>query len=375
MDVGSRERILGIWKNLPVNKLNGIILPPLINCHMHLELSHLRNIPRPLPSENMSDWIENLLRYREEETLSDTQLSDSMAAALEHQHTTGVVLIGDIANDIDKTLPKTSSQPEVYRILEVIAPTQSRTREVDTFLQSLPDDQPVSPHSPYSTTAELITTLKKRAGKKEHLFSIHLAESSGELELLKSSSGVFRDFLTRRKSWDGSLLNGGQFRGAVSYLDALGVLDEKTLCIHCVHLDDAEVALLAEKNGKVCLCPGSNSFLGVGRAPLEIMVKHGILPGIGTDSTASNESLSIWREMQILRREYPEIAAAKILAMATLGGAIALQREHDYGTIEQGKKPIFLEVFIDGVDNLSDTEIFDALTCSGMPTKINWIFS
>ena len=83
----------------------------------------------------------------------------------------------------------------------------------------------------------------------------------------------------------------------MEYLDSLGVLDSNTLCVHAVHVSKAEIVTLAEKKVRVCLCPGSNRFLGVGKAPVTEFLAHGILPALGTDSRASNTRLSMWREM------------------------------------------------------------------------------
>jgi cytosine/adenosine deaminase-related metal-dependent hydrolase len=240
------------------------------------------------------------------------------------------------------------------------------------MLSLLPAEQAVSPHAPYSTGADLIIALKKRARSNSHIFSIHLAESPDERAFLRSHSGPFRDFLEKRGSWDNSLLPEGDFSGSVDYLGKLGVLDENTLCVHCVHIDDDEIRMLAEHGVKVCLCPGSNRFLGVGIAPLEKLLAAKILPGIGTDSRASNEKPDMWREIRLLHRYHPDVAPATLLAMATLGGARALHREEDFGTLEKGKKAVFLEIAMDNLSALSEGEILDELV-RGQPRNINWI--
>ena len=85
--------------------------------------------------------------------------------------------------------------------------------------------------------------------------------------------------------------------------------------------------LLAETKSKVCLCPGSNRYLGAGTAPVENYLRRGILPALGTDSLTSNPVLSLWREMRLLAEEHPAVDPADILRMATLGGAEALGLE------------------------------------------------
>ena len=121
-------------------------------------------------------------------------------------------------------------------------------------------------------------------------------------------------------------------------------MDERTLCIHAVHVSEEEIDLLAAACAKVCLCPTSNRFLRVGRAPVRGYLERGILPALGTDSRASNPELSLWREMRVLAEENPELDPARIFAMATLGGAQALGLEADYGALAPGRKADILVV-------------------------------
>ena len=97
-------------------------------------------------------------------------------------------------------------------------------------------------------------------------------------------------------------LNPG-FPGTIEYFDHLGILDDKTLLVHCVHVSDNELQLIKKRGSRICLCPGSNEFLGVGLAPVEKMVDLGLLPALGTDSPASNMTIDMWREMQMLTEQ------------------------------------------------------------------------
>lgn len=373
--VGPRQKIIGSFKGSKVIALNGILIPPLVNCHIHLELSHIQNVVSPDVGSSMVQWIEDLLQKRMDD-YEDNRIDQAISNTLEQQFKSGVVLLADVGNTPP---PKsdTSSQdhPEIYSILEMLAPTQQRTLAALNSVSEKSDTLPISPHAPYSTSAQLIVALKKRAIRKDHIFSIHLAESIDEIELICKSRGVFKDFLKKKGSWEKTMLGNGEYSGAVDYLDSLGVLDKRTLCVHCIHVNKDEIVTIAEKGVRVCLCPGSNQFLKVGRAPLEEMLAHNILPAIGTDSTASNLSLDMWREMQILRHQYPTVEPHIILKMATLGGARALHKDNVYGTLEKGKKPLFLEIYLDDATHLTEPKIVDALTQGGRPSTINWVTS
>ena len=153
-----------------------------------------------------------------------------------------------------------------------------------------------------------------------------------------------RKFLEERGFWDGSLQAMGNAGGSVKYLHKLGLLDSKTVCVHCVHVSKEEIGLLAGTGAKVCLCPGSNRYLGVGKAPVTSFLEHGILPALGTDSLTSNPELSLWREMRLLAEDHPTLHPADILRMATLGGATALGLEKQFGSLEVGKKAAYSTV-------------------------------
>lgn len=371
--VGSQKEILDKWSEADVVQLTGIAVPPLTNCHIHLELSHLADVKSPGPGQNMINWIEQLLAKRSECLEDDRVILQAINDELKNQHQSGVFNLADIINVAEYIESIESIETRLFSIYEMLAPNKQRTAEALHILDQIPPSQAVSPHAIYSTSAQLITTLKKRSEENNHIFSIHLAESIEEVEFIRDKKGPFREFLEKRKSWDGTIFPEGPFSGPVEYLSKLRVLDENTLCVHCVHVSDEELAILAERRAKVCLCPGSNRFLGVGTAPLEKMLKHNILPGLGTDSAASNESLDLWNEMKILQQDHPSVKAEEIFKMATLGGAAALHREKECGTLKAGMLPVFLEIEIDHAGIANSEKLLSTIVSGGKPKSIRWV--
>jgi aminodeoxyfutalosine deaminase len=356
-------------------KCQGVLMPALVNAHIHLELSHLTAIRRPAAGQKMCDWIEDLIRARGNCKLTTEERERYRQQALQDQHRSGVILLADIGNEPYPSIPDLPDFPLVLHFREFLAPTILATEAAKTALEGLPDSVAATPHAPYSTSPELIRVLKKRARRLGQVISLHVAESASEIEFLRSTTGSFRDFLERRGAWDATFLPGGNdLDGTVMYLQQLGVLDSKTLCVHCVHITENEMYLLVEKDAHVCLCPGSNRFLRVGKAPVESMLRHGLLPGLGTDSIASNKTLDLWREMRIIREEYPEVDPGEILGMATLGGAAALQCEDDFGSLSPRRRAIFLELYSEEFDQIaSGKELLDILTRKGRPQSVSWI--
>ncbi|MEE4241510.1 MAG: amidohydrolase family protein [Desulfopila sp.] len=374
LDVGPRSDMVRAWQAAEIHELHGVIFPPLVNSHIHLELSHINDINPLPPGAGMVEWIEELLRRRMQSNDYPAEIHRASQAMIDKQKTSGVVLLADIRNTPSAPFRRPwEGPPEIYHILEVLAPNRKRAIGVERELSEISQYQAVSPHAPYSTSAELIKILKKRAEKNGALFSIHVAESIFEKEFVCSKSGPFRDLLEKRKSWDNTILGEGTFFGSIDYLDKLGVLDERTLCVHCVHIDEKEIEILGKRGAHVCLCPGSNRFLGVGLPPLEKMLAAGLLPCIGTDSSASNTDPDMWSEMRILQENHPSVSAATILQMATYGGAKALGRLDDYGSLERGKRAVFLEIDITGHTGSEESDIFEYLVGEAAPRKIQWI--
>jgi len=127
-------------------------------------------------------------------------------------------------------------------------------------------------------------------------------------------------------------------------MDVAGLLNDRLIVAHCVHLHDKDVALLAERRVNVVHCPKSNLKLGSGICPVTKLLAAGVNIALGTDSSGSNNSLNMFSEMQfasLLAKGTCLDAAAldcfAVVEMATINGAKALGVEDDLGSLEAGK--------------------------------------
>ena len=126
---------------------------------------------------------------------------------------------------------------------------------------------------------------------------------------------------------------------AVAYADSLGLLDGRTLAVHCVQAGPRDIEMLAASGASVCLCPRSNRWIGVGDAPAAALHAAGVPLCIGTDSLASNADLDLWEELRALRALLPVTTSLMdLLAMVTRNPAKVLGIDGEYGSLEAGRR-------------------------------------
>jgi cytosine/adenosine deaminase-related metal-dependent hydrolase len=370
IDVGLYSDIASRFQDIPVKNYAGVLLPALVNAHIHLELSVYGVVHPPSKSSTMCDWIRVLLKTREESQFSIAEVIDAAQKTAQEQYDSGVGLMLDIGNS---DLGKFNSCPvEILSLREMLGPSESATKAAIEAIEKIPSEQAITGHSPYSTSPKLLQYIKNRCRDHNQIFSLHLGENVDEALLLTKGEGCFSEFLQERGSTDSPFpIPGIDSSAVVGYLQQLGILDSKTLCVHCVHLNVEELTILAGTKARVCLCPGSNKFLSVGTAPLEAMLDHDILPAIGTDSITSNPALDMWQEMALLRDAHPDVDSEHILCMVTLGGAIAMGRQNSYGSLEKGKTAKFINIERPEYQKASNAEqLINCLTTCGRPESV-----
>jgi cytosine/adenosine deaminase-related metal-dependent hydrolase len=131
------------------------------------------------------------------------------------------------------------------------------------------------------------------------------------------------------------------------------------MAVHAVHLGGSDLELLRQHGVALALCPRSNSHLRVGTAPLPRYLASRLRVGLGTDSLASNETLSLWDEMRFALALYDgAVTPQQLVTMCTLGGAGALGMATQIGSLEPGKRADVVAV---AVDHLDDADPYGSL--------------
>lgn len=328
---------------IPAEDLGDVTLTPaLINCHNHLELAHLKG--KATFGEGFETWIESALPHMA--TPVDAHSLDSAVAEMKES---GTAHIADVNGRAPKAVfdAVTAQNLSCHIQLEVFGYnfpnlTDGTFSADDLFppaSAALPPEakdrwMTLSGHALYSTSPDALVVAKQWCRSHERYFSVHLAEHPGEDELLTKGTGRFKEQLSRRvlpKDFEPPRMS------AVPYAQHLGLLDEATLAVHCVHCSKNDIAILQEAGTTVCLCPRSNELIGVGTAPVSNFLEAGLQITIGTDSLASNHDLNLWNEARYLRDNF-DIPTGALLRMLTIAGAKTLGITNELGTLSKGKR-------------------------------------
>ena len=210
-------------------------------------------------------------------------------------------------------------------------------------------------HSPYSCTPELLVEVKQAADRLGLPFVIHAAESREEVEIVRSRHG----------------------HRPIEHLHRLGLLDARTILVHCVWLDDGEIELVAASGATVSHNPVSNAKLASGVAPVQALRQCGVPVGLGTDSMLSNNALNLFQEMKfavLLQRAHRldgnALSARDVLAMATREGAKVLGWQAEIGSLETGKEADFVVLDLEHPLGLTPDRVLSDLVFAAGPQHI-----
>ncbi len=322
-----------------------ILMPGLVNTHTHLELTVMRGFLEDL---DFSDWIDKLRQSRNE-VLDDSVLLDSAKFGIIEGLEAGITTYADTCSSgvVMQAMRELGVRGIMYQ--ETFGPDPSACdaaiRDLEKRLDSLTSEQTdivqlgVSPHAPYTVSDALYAATARLARGRNLPLAMHIAESAAEEDIVVRGDGPFGDRWRRR-----GIETPKRARSPIALLEKLDLLQAGSLLIHCVRVDDADIAAIARRGCSVAHCPASNAKFGHGVAPLLPLLAAGIAVGIGSDSVASNNRMDILDEARLAvlvhrgaTRKHDAFGAHQALALATIGGARALGLEDRIGSLEAGK--------------------------------------
>jgi len=204
----------------------------------------------------------------------------------------------------------------------------------------------------------LISRIRSLADELDTGIHVHVAESVKELRYLKR---------TRNTT-------------PVRYAREAGLLGPDVLAAHCVWVDDEEIGLLRETGTKVAYNPVSNMKLADGVAPVWKMIEEGLTVGLGTDGAGSNDNLDMFACMKmgaylqkVSTLNPMHLPSKKVLEMATIGGARALQMEDRIGSIEVGKNADLAIIDVRTPNMTPVNDVVKQMACSCQPSNVDTV--
>lgn len=364
-----------------VDFADAILAPLLINAHTHLELTDFsdwaKNCGEEAEPEDFVGWILRLIRVKR--SLSKKHYSHSLNKGIQQSIAAGTGAVGDILSQHASRKAYKHSSMRGVLFLEslghdpgIIMRVKQELREILAELKIGKMQLGVSPHSPYTISADYLHEIYSKCQRQQLPCTTHLAESAAEVDFIQRSSGELATRLYAYVGWEYLLPKASGCRPA-EYLQQHGGLFPQNLLVHGVQLNSAEIALLAQHQMRLVLCPRSNDKLKVGKAPVAELLAAGVRLALGTDSLASNDSLSVWDELAFAHRWFDgAVDAPSLLRMATLGGAEALGLGDRLGSLRVGKLSGFQVLQPDVLPVAS--ELLDYLVAPGRTAEIIQVY-
>ena len=342
------------------------IVPGFVNAHTHLEYTAYRGFGDGL---DFGEWI--LVHIERKARIGwDEHVAIARAGAAECLRS-GVTTVGDASFSGAAAVAcaelglRAIVHLEVFGGRDQLGERFEPARERVTPYLSERVRLGISPHAPYSVTAELYAACLQLGLP----VATHLNESEDELRWLRSGTGPWERFAHALPPPPGET--------GIRHLAAHGLLDPRMVAAHCVKVEGDEIELLARHDIAVAHCPRSNAMLGCGVAPLAELLAAGIRVGLGTDSPASTPSFDMFEELRaavLSARARAEragaLSATEALELATLGSARALGLDAELGSLRPGKRADLAVVSLLGSSWLPWEDAAAAVVFGGSPESV-----
>ena len=334
---GGRIALVDTNRTLAADRIidarGGLILPGLVNTHTHLPMVCFRGLADDLP---LMDWLNHHIFPMEARFVNKQMVRDGAMLAIAEMILSGTTTCCDgyfFENQIAEAAlaggmravaaqgfadSATPDHPQYEKMMAAAG------RFVERWLPHAPMITPAFfCHSPYTCSPRTLVNVKAAAREAGILYLTHLLENRDEIDTIEKRYG----------------------RKPVPHLHHLGVLDNRTVAVHCNWMSPEDIALFADLGVSVSHNPASSMKLAAGVAPVPLMLEKGIAVGLGTDGSASNNDLDLFQEMDLSAKVHkatlldPTVMSAEtVLKMATIEGARVLGMDRLIGSVEVGKQ-------------------------------------
>ena len=316
-----------------IDACGGIIMPGLVNTHTHAAMSLFRGLADDLP---LTIWLNDYIFKAEAQWLNPERVFAGTLLSCAEMLLSGTTTFCDgyFFEDTVAAAVQESGMRAILAqgIVDFPAPgvpdPKKNVAEAVRFIERWNGKSPlITPglfcHSPYTCSEKTLKEARQVADEAGCLFQIHVAETQKEVKEIQQRQGA----------------------SPVQYLDRIGVLNARTLLVHAIWVNEADIACMARHRVGVSVATESEMKLASGVAPIPEFLKKELAVGIGTDGSASNNNLDMFQEMdtaaklhKVKRLDPTVLDARQVLALATRSGAKAIGLGERIGSLEKGKK-------------------------------------
>ncbi len=312
-----------------------LVMPGLVNTHTHSHSSLFKNQADDL---RLMDWL-NLAMWPMEANMNEDRARAATALSCMEYISSGITTYADQFYFAD-AIAEVASHSGIRCMLGATvfsnpcAETDNTFRAAEAFVEKWHGKQEqtrvypcMGPHAPYSVSGELFQKVAAVCEKYGVILHTHISETMDENEQIQKKTGLT----------------------PTQWLEQLGVLNQKVLAAHSIHLNEKDMELYAKYNVHASYNPVSNLKLVSGIMPYKALVERGIQVSIGTDGAQSNNSMDLLRDIRtgaLLQKQMNGdatlLGAREMVRMVTIEGARALYLEDEIGSLEENKRADFI---------------------------------
>lgn len=352
---------LNEWLPNPVQHLDGLLIPGLINAHSHLELAWCRELLRP--GLGMSDFYAHMQGIHRRRPDDDT-VKEFIKKEIAQHISRGVVAMADVSNTLITLDEKKKSGMYFHTFAETFGLENHRATEKFAFVEALAETMNVGPqmqstisaHTLFTLSDALLRMLMDSLTASGHIHTIHFLESREECNWFEKAEPIQSIHVSNDINKGSST-----YRSLEEIIDRWVPWANRVLFVHNTFINAEILQRLtnALKHPYFCLCPSSNQFITGELPPVRLLENAGVRIVVGTDSAASAKELDMLRELSILLEMMPEKPVGAFISDITRHAAAFLGISGVYGSFEPKKRPglVLLEGYRPGCRNLASLSV------------------
>lgn len=347
-----------------IDTKNKLVIPGLYNCHTHAAMQLFRGYGEDMP---LDDWLNKKI-FPAEERLTGKSVYTASLFAIAEMIKNGIVSFSDMyyfCESTVKAVAESGIKANISRSLVSFDPycdfsSDTRYKEAIDLAKRYHNTSngriktDMSLHAEYTNVEGMCRTCADFAKENGLGIHIHLSETEKEHNECIARHGK---------------------TPAEFFLDT-GVFDVPAAAAHCVWVTDGDIDIMKEHGVTAVHNPASNLKLGSGVMRLSYMLEKGLNVALGTDSSASNNTLDILKEMYLasilqkgIERDPSLCRADEILRLATLNGA-KCQNRADCGELKPGKKADIVMLDMDEINNIPSYDPIYTLVYSASSSNV-----